>query len=127
MSLPRPRPMALVAAMLVVVGIAFTVVTVGGGDHANHRSVSPTRTTSTLVVQQPSDGENSEGANSSSSALRVGLFVALTGGWATAFIVGIWRRWRITDDERGPLEPDSADDALVDPDPPDYDKVSEVS
>jgi hypothetical protein len=35
-----------------------------------------------------------------SSVLRVGVVGLLFGGWAAAFIVGIWRRWRVTEEAR---------------------------
>lgn len=101
-----PFARVALAVIFVVTALALTLVASRTGDHSSHQA----------ATSAPSGGAGQQ-VSDSSSTLRVGLFLLLTGGWATAFIIGIWRRWRITEHERSPGEPTST--------PPDYDNVSE--
>ena len=87
--------MAAVAVVAVAVVLVVVVARLTGGHGAHSGSAA----VPTSPGQVRGDG---------SSLLRVGIAGLLFGGWALAFTVGIWRRWRITDHGRS-----------------DYDNVSE--
>jgi hypothetical protein len=84
----RFRPW-MAAVALIVVAVAMVVLLPRlTGSHDAHGGAS---------VDRPSPAQTGAGG---SSALRVGVVGLLFGGWAGAFIVGIWRRWRVTDEAR---------------------------
>ena len=92
----RFRPwMAAVALVLVAIAMVLLLPRLTGG-HDAHGGGSVERTTP------------ARSGSAGSSVLRVGVVGLLFGAWAVAFIVGIWRRWRVTDNARS-----------------DYDSVSE--
>ena len=87
--------MAAVAAVAVVAIVVIVVVVLPrlGGGHDAHSGGAADATS-----------PSAEG----SSLLRLGAVGLLFGGWALAFTVGIWRRWRITDHVRSDYDSVSA-------------------
>ena len=83
----RFRPWMAAVALIVVAIAMFVLVPQLTGGHDAHGGGS---------VEQPSPAQAQPGG----SALRVGVVGLLFGGWAVAFFVGIWRRWRVTDAAR---------------------------
>ena len=80
-----------VVAVAVILVVLFPRLT---GGHAAHGGAT---------------GDAEQGTGDGSSLLRLSVAGLLFGGWALAFTVGIWRRWRIRENEA-----------------PDYDTVSEA-
>ena len=94
----RGRALLVGAGIICLLGVMIVLSQVSGG-HAGHDTPSIAAGTPTGSSDAATE------AKSSSPALRVGLMVVLVGGWAAAFVTGIWRRSRATSRERAGHNP----------------------
>ena len=93
----RFRPwMAAVAVVAVAIAMLLLLPQLVSGGHDAHGGAS---------AEQASPAQP---GTDRSSALRIAVVGLLFGGWALAFTVGIWRRWRVTDDARSDYDNVSA-------------------
>ena len=77
----------MAAIAVIVLGTALVIVLPRlSGGHAGHGGGAAT----------PASDPAADG----SSVLRLLVVGLLFGGWALAFTIGIWRRWRVTDNRR---------------------------